>query len=400
MEEKEKKIWKDEHIIVFDTSALLDFYFFPKRTRENIYKNVFSELKESLWIPYHVYLEYTKNRKSVIKKPIKQSYSPLKDILKNVDKRVSNIENLYMDFHNRSKKADRLPYIDEKVTEKYSDLIKNFEDEVEKFNKKLTEEIEDAEEEIHNTIENDDHLEKVKEFFTVGRKYEYQELLEIVKEGELRYRNKLPPGYEDFSEKDGLQKFGDLILWKQILEHIQEKERNVIFITDDQKEDWLIKTKDGKYFPRFELELELQSMGGRNLWIYNQSDFLRTANEFINTKVEAEDILSIEEFLNRKAEYEETSFLKCKCENCGLRTKFSKDEIFIDWQGVGSYERGMGKEIEYEARVDLFCKYCDNLFEIIYRAWEYPMGALNYTDIESTGCEIIEFHFPDVPLNI
>lgn len=400
MEEKEKKIWKEEHIIVFDTSALLDFYFFPKRTRENIYKNVFSELKDSLWIPYHVYFEYSKNRKSVIKKPINQSYLPLKEILKNVDKKISNIENLYMDFHNRSKNDDKLPYINKDVTEGYSDLIKNIEGEVDKFNNKLSEEIDKAEKEIHDTIENDDHLEKVKEYFTVGRKYEYHELLEIVKEGELRYRNKIPPGYEDYSEKEGFQKYGDLILWKQIIEHIQEKETNVIFITDDQKEDWLIKTKNGEYFPRFELELELQSLGGKNLLIYNQSDFLRTANEFLSTKVEVDDILSIEEFLSRKAEFEESSFLKCKCDHCGLRTKFSKKEILIDWQSVASDERGMGKEIEYEARVDLFCNYCDNLFEIIYRAWEYPMGALNYTDIESIGCEIIEYHFPEVPLNI
>jgi len=399
MEKKEKKIWEEDHIIIFDTSSLLDFYFFPKKTREKIYETVFTELKDRLWIPHHVYFEFQKNRKSVIRKPIDKSYSPLKEIISNVEKAIKNIENKYKDFYQRTKESDRLPHIEETITKGYSEIVEEIKSKTDVFNKNLFDQIEKSINEINQTVENDDHFEKVNEYFDIGRKYEYSELLEIAKEGEFRYRNTIPPGYKDFSDKEGIQKFGDLILWKQILEHINDC--HVIFITDDTKSDWLTNTKDGHYFPRFELELELKSAGGKELWIYNQTDFLRAINDFLENKVEEDDISSIELIIEeQRRELDESPFLICRCTNCGLASKHYKDNIHIEYEGVGSYEMSMGTEIEYEAILNLSCEYCTNDLEIIYRAWEYPLGALNNTDYESSGCEVIETHFPDPPLSI
>ena len=76
--EKEKELWKDS-IIVFDTSALIDFYYYPKETREEIFTKIFPKFKDRLWIPYHVQFEYLKNRKGIIEKPITESYKPIKE---------------------------------------------------------------------------------------------------------------------------------------------------------------------------------------------------------------------------------------------------------------------------------------------------------------------------------
>ncbi|MEL7834272.1 PIN-like domain-containing protein [Fodinibius sp. Rm-B-1B1-1] len=399
MEDKEKNIWESEPVIVFDTSTLLDFYFYPQKTREKIYNNVFKKLDNRLWIPNHVYFEFLKNRKSVIKKPINKSYLPLRDTLKRIQKGIEKIENNYKDFHQKSKKPDRFPHIDEELTKQYSDLVEKVEEEITNFNDKLITKIEEAETEIKETVENDDHFEKIKEFFSVGRSYNFSELLEIVKEGELRYRNNIPPGYKD-SDKDGIQKFGDLIIWKQILEFIESEKKNLIFVIDDQKEDWIKETSGENYFPRLELEMELNSVSGKELWIYNQTDFLRAANEILEAQFDPDDLLTIEEYLEQKSEFEEDPVLICKCNDCGFMTEFYEENLFIDWQHVASYDRNMGPELEYEAILNLPCKNCQKNFEIIFRGWEYPMGAVNSTDIENYGCEIIDVSFPKVPVNI
>ncbi len=67
--EKEKELWKDS-IVIFDTSALIDFYYYPRETREEIFNKIFPKLKGRLWIPYHVQFEYLKNRSGIIEKPI------------------------------------------------------------------------------------------------------------------------------------------------------------------------------------------------------------------------------------------------------------------------------------------------------------------------------------------
>lgn len=54
-------------IIVFDTSALLDLYYYSFDTQNEIFRNVFKYLSNRLWIPSQVYFEYLKNRKKSLK---------------------------------------------------------------------------------------------------------------------------------------------------------------------------------------------------------------------------------------------------------------------------------------------------------------------------------------------
>lgn len=59
-----------EGLIVFDTSALLDLYYYSFETQKEIFENVFQYLNGRLWIPSQVYFEYLKNKSTVAEKPI------------------------------------------------------------------------------------------------------------------------------------------------------------------------------------------------------------------------------------------------------------------------------------------------------------------------------------------
>lgn len=74
-------------------------------------------------------------------------------------------------------------------------------------------------------------------------------------EGENRYKKEVPPGFKDAKNKDGVRKFSDLILWKEILRFAAKEKKNVIFVTDDVKADWW-ETDNGnrKFHPKLVAE--------------------------------------------------------------------------------------------------------------------------------------------------
>lgn len=76
----------------------------------------------------------------------------------------------------------------------------------------------------------------------VGHPFPTTEKLSIYIEGQQRYQ--LPDstwlyGYNLRSKRSTkTQKFGDLIIWKELLKKASEEDRPFIFITDNEKEDW------------------------------------------------------------------------------------------------------------------------------------------------------------------
>lgn len=66
---------------------------------------------------------------------------------------------------------------------------------------------------------------------------------DVLIEGDFRFANKLPPGYKDSNKTTN--KYGDLIIWKEILNHISKKQSHgTIFLTNDEKTDWVYKPSE------------------------------------------------------------------------------------------------------------------------------------------------------------
>ena len=56
--------------------------------------------------------------------------------------------------------------------------------------------------------------------------------------GKFRYKNRIPPGFEDFSK--GNNSFGDLVIWFEILSYCDRHDiEKGILITNDTKKDWV-----------------------------------------------------------------------------------------------------------------------------------------------------------------
>ena len=112
----------------------------------------------------------------------------------------------------------------------------------------------------------------------VGDAFDESNLVAIHKEGNERFSKRIPPGYMDES-KDGDRKYGDLVLWRQILEYGSTMRKPLIFITDDAKEDWWLKSAGKTIGPRPELIDEYYDSSGKRVHFYLPRQYLRFASE-------------------------------------------------------------------------------------------------------------------------
>jgi hypothetical protein len=88
--------------------------------------------------------------------------------------------------------------------------------------------------------------------------------------------------------------YGDVILWKQIMEKAKGDSKSVILVTDDLKDDWWDKFKGETQGPRKELLREFYEETGQSIYIYQADKFFEYANKLkIGKTVKTEAIKEI-----------------------------------------------------------------------------------------------------------
>ncbi|CAK8722959.1 MAG: hypothetical protein CDV28_1669 [Candidatus Electronema aureum] len=215
LEESEYAVlWKDA-IFIFDANVLLNLYRYKEKTRNELL-DVIDKLKNRLWIPHQVGLEFQRNRITVINEQNKK-FSEVKKIIK---EHISGIENDFNNIQIDKKHANIDP----------TDIISAFKKIQEDFFSKL-DELENSSIRFNSNDAIRDRLDDAIQE-NIGPQPENQEYLDnLYKEGEQRFSSKIPPGYKDDSKGDkeftfaGLKyknKYGDLIAWKQIIAHARD----------------------------------------------------------------------------------------------------------------------------------------------------------------------------------
>lgn len=279
-EEEEKLLWK-EAILIFDTSSLLNFYEYSEKTIKDIVNGIFSEFKHRLWLPFNVKYEYSNNRH----KPINSAIQKYDDLRNN----LTNISNNFKQIENQIKSTEKHPVVDKELVSNYKQELDFFKD---KFEKNISEKIN----ELNKYREQDTIQNIILDWFEFGEAFKFSEIIELIKEGEFRYRNSIPPGYKDEKDKIGFQKYGDLIIWKQILKHANDTKKPIILVVDDFKEDWWILDKKKKpVSPRPELIDEIEEFTNVSFWMYSTQEFIEKSKTFFNPEFKDE---SIEEIKN------------------------------------------------------------------------------------------------------
>jgi hypothetical protein len=253
------ELWKS-CTFVFDASVLLDLYRSTAKTR-NVLLGILDKVRDRIWLPYQAALEYQENRLEVISKE-RTVYKDLKNSLDD----LTNAFKQRMQNH-AIENADKIVEELGKATKAIADII-------------------DQGSKDHPDLTRADHIrERVTNLFEarVGTKYDDKRLAEIFTSGAKRYEQKIPPGYED-AKKEGNRKYGDLIVWNEMLDYANGNKRAIVFITSDSKEDWWWKQGQFTIGPRAELVQEMMSFAGQRFYMYSVPRFLKEAEQNLHTQ--------------------------------------------------------------------------------------------------------------------
>jgi predicted nucleic acid-binding protein len=251
-DEEFEALWKDA-IIVLDANVLLNQYSYSHETREEFLR-LLSEMGERVWLPYQAAAEFHQNRCGIILKEVKR----YREIIGTLQSAVRDLQ-----------ATKHHPFIDISLLAQFKALSLEIE-------KSLI-----AGEESHKSLLRGDPLRDTLTDIYAGRTGEplsKEELDMIYAEGETRFANKIPTGYED-RKKQEPDKFGDLVIWKEIISISRKADKGVIFVTDDAKEDWWLITGEERIGPRPELVQEFRAETGNNIYVYSSDQFAKYAKE-------------------------------------------------------------------------------------------------------------------------
>ena len=250
LSDAEKKSLWDNATFIFDTNVFLNLYRYSKKTRDALL-DAMTQLDGRIWMPYQVAFEFMQRRPEIIFETIDR-YSKLKQ---------ENEKFLRMCSDMLRVKTDDCEYIElQKYIDQWLDANKE---------RNLL---------VMNVAE-DSILDKILQLFEgkVGVDFSENEKADLVKEGANRYAKEIPPGYMDAQKAkagDDNNAYGDLFVWKQILKFSKDNNRDIIFVTHDQKKDWWNIVHGKTIGPRVELRKEFYDNATQQFHMYSMDGFI------------------------------------------------------------------------------------------------------------------------------
>lgn len=272
-DEEKHDLW-NHATFIFDTNVLLNLYRYSDKTRQSLLAAL-NKLQEQLWMPNHVAKEFMKNRKNAIWVASHQ----YEDLQREADKFIALCASTV-----KLEKSDT---------------------DIEGLHKQITEWIDAAKKKniLVSDLSNDSILDQLLVLYNgkVGPSFTNEERKKIETEGKVRYESEIPPGYKDRDKQKGENKnntYGDLIIWKQILNYASTEKKDVILVTNDQKEDWWEILHGQTIGPRVELRKEFIDCTSQRFHMYSLQSFITQFDTDSDTKIDKETIDEIESFLN------------------------------------------------------------------------------------------------------
>lgn len=231
----------ESKILILDTSIWLWLYSYNHNVTKDIIENLKKET-DKIWVPHQVYLEFINNIKKGDGKYFKENaikqYNQLIDKingqLRDSDKKIKGILSTYThrDF----------PEL-RNLKKEFKKNFKSGKKIIEDYNKNIQEHI-TANKNLHKQDPVKGLMEQLKDLNKIGSKYTISKLYEIYEEAEKRYTYMLPPGYMDDKRynndgKDSPDKYGDYLVWKQMIDKSLTEGKDIIYVTNDHKPDWM-----------------------------------------------------------------------------------------------------------------------------------------------------------------
>ncbi|SAL05192.1 hypothetical protein AWB78_07348 [Caballeronia calidae] len=267
-----------EGTFVFDANALLNVYRYTDTTRDDFMRTL-EALRERVWIPYQVGLEFFRNRPTVISAAA-SGYAKLRD----------ELEKCRDDLRKALNAFRRHPGIDVEQISQTLDVTFT----------QLKSDLEGRENRHPDWMTGEDPLlSRLTTVFheRVGEKPDAVERKKLLDQAKSRFDTSQPPGLCD-RDKGWVSQYGDAVLWLEILQKASVAKSPIIFVTDDVKEDWWQRASGKTIGPLPELRQELWDVANVPLHMYNCDQFLKYASKFLHRALPESSIAEAEEVRN------------------------------------------------------------------------------------------------------
>jgi hypothetical protein len=277
-----------EAVFAFDASVLLGLYRSTIETQQ-VFFDIIDKIADRVFLPHQAAWEYLKNRLGVISLRA-DSYT-----------RIRNESEKFAKFLELIIQEHALPN-GEEITTVAKDAAKQ-----------IVELVAAAEKEEPDLLRSDGLLSKLAGVFgtRTGPPFERPRLKELHAEAAQRYALEIPPGYKD-EKKGEPDKFGDALIWFQLIDQAKLAKKPIIFVTGDLKEDWWLQHKGATVGPRPELRQEMMAAASVHFYMYTMPRFLEFAKQFLDlnfdTKKAETEFEEIEK-QDKQAAYQITNFM-------------------------------------------------------------------------------------------
>lgn len=258
-----KALLDKNYTIVCDTNVFLRLYdYSPAFTFFAV--NCLNAVKDKIVITCTTNLEYEKHYRG--------KYQSAKNKIENYDEKFATLTQAYKsDMNKEFERINQYHFPDmDRLKSQIDNSLQIIEDTFREYG------------ETHELLiaVNENYLETDPIFAFISGipkmpSYSFEKLYRICDEGYKRYKTKQPPGFMD-KGKDGIRLYGDLILWNEIIDYSCAEKANIIFITDDVKEDWWEYQSNGNDTIRIfhtQLKNEFEKKTHNKIVAYTSSEF-------------------------------------------------------------------------------------------------------------------------------
>jgi hypothetical protein len=258
-------------LIVVDTNVLLNLYRYHSTTREDLFR-ILEAVGQRLFVPHQVIAEFWKNRESVIRASAQET-TRLKEALDG--HRNGSLQSITTWAERVALPKETLDELGHALDRVYGELDTR----VDAF----SEESLGLDALDTNRDRVLDRLNLVLEG-RIGPPVPAEEFDAACDEAERRISAEEPPGFAD-SAKTGQSRYGDYLVWHQLLKEATVRGVDVLLVTGDVKEDWWRREKGETRGPRLELSQELMRSAGARLFMLRPASLLARAKDALDLTI-------------------------------------------------------------------------------------------------------------------
>lgn len=253
------KLWK-EATFAFDANVLLGLYRLTPEAQQAFF-DVVQKLNGRIFLPHQSALEYLRNRITAITARSRA----LESLKEQANQFATRFESHQSDYPSPMATA-------------CADAAKRAAIDISKI-------VDDTSKGQPDLVKSDLVLSKLNALFSgkTGKPYDKAKFDEVCKKGRDRYSAKVPPGYKDDAKVEP-NKFGDLIIWFQLIDYAISTKKPIILVSADAKEDWWWKHEGNTIGPRWELGQEMHDQAGVRFYMYTTPRFLDYAQQSLDVR--------------------------------------------------------------------------------------------------------------------